>query len=72
LSDNNQALLLGGILGATGVAAAAMFLMAWLMRHPPVEGLFAQGLGGDAPAFTNDSGIFEPAGQQFSNAAYTT
>jgi len=44
--------------------------MAILMRAAPVEGLLAQGLGGDAPAFMHSSEIFEASGQQHTNAVF--
>jgi len=70
LSDNNKALLLGGVIGSCLLASAAIFGMAILMRAAPVEGLLAQGLGGDAPAFMHSSEIFEASGQQHTNAVF--
>lgn len=70
LSDNNKALLLGGVIGSALLASAAILAMALLLRSAPVEGMIAQGLGGDAPAFMHNSEIFEASTQSHSNAAF--
>lgn len=67
MSDNRVGILIGAIVGSILVAALGLFLAAWLLRHPPVEGLLANGMADGSAPFTNESEIYEQAAKGGSN-----
>jgi len=70
LSDNRVGILLGAVVGSVGIMAFFLFIAAYLMRHPPVDGLLAGSFASTGVEFANNSAIYTPGGTEVSNPVF--